>query len=491
MKQKSTAHSLARGFFDQEEEDERFAHWLETSKLKDVKMGGILNFLPFAQYEKDMECGYDTMNPRAAFDMSGGVFGYPPTAVTVSTSSTNTFASSTESGGTASTFSIRTGTSPVGSQSGAVVVRGSSGSVTVISSKPLSSDITMDDAPEASTDHVVAPFSSATATVPTPPPSQPSKPTTTFKGLGFLPSRHLTSEAVPSPQPAAVEQVSATRESPCAPRISVPAVAPPPASLSQHEEAVTAPLNPQPSTAVEDAKPVVSSPQVGITRGTDSSLLVECTEIAVSPLPVNSTQPAVSLPPADNTKPVATSPPVEGAGSAVFSSLVANANAPTESSRAKIRPKGRPIVPLVEPKEASKEQFELGMGAFGSSNIHSSKDQISAFSNPYFKKLFGDEMEILKKRLRAKEDIKGTDVVFLWRSLNWIVDSHEAKWFDDEIELEDDVAWWRGKLNILRAELEGDVGQDATGIAADTKAKLDGICYSRWCGRPQPGDCLR
>jgi hypothetical protein len=131
------------------------------------------------------------------------------------------------------------------------------------------------------------------------------------------------------------------------------------------------------------------------------------------------------------------------------------------------------------------------MGAFGSSNIHSSKDQISAFSNPYFKKLFGDEMEILKKRLRAKEDIKGTDVVFLWRSLNWIVDSHEAKWFDDEIELEDDVAWWRGKLNILRAELEGDVGQDATGIAADTKAKLDGICYSRWCGRPQPGDCLR
>jgi hypothetical protein len=230
---------------------------------------------------------------------------------------------------------------------------------------------------------------------------------------------------------------------------------------------------------------------VRITRDTDFSLLVECTEIAVSPPPVNSTQPAVSSPPADNTKPIATPPPVEGAGSAVFSSPVANATAPTESSRAKIRPKSRPIVPLVEPKEAPKAQVELGMGAFGSSNIRSPKDQISAFSNPYFKELFGDEMEILKKLLRAKEDIEGTHVVFLWRSLKWITDSHEAKWFDDEIELEDDVAWWRGKLNILRAELEGDVGQDATGIAADTKAKLDGICYSRWCGRPQPGDCLR
>jgi hypothetical protein len=115
------------------------------------------------------------------------------------------------------------------------------------------------------------------------------------------------------------------------------------------------------------------------------------------------------------------------------------------------------------------------MGAFSPSNIQSPEAQISAFSSPHFKQLFADEIKELKARLRKQEDIRGSDVIFLTRSLKWITNSHEAGWFDGDIELEDDVADWRGKLNILIARLETYRGPDTTRIAANTRVHLEKV----------------
>ena len=82
------------------------------------------------------------------------------------------------------------------------------------------------------------------------------------------------------------------------------------------------------------------------------------------------------------------------------------------------------------------------MGSFASSNTQSPEAQISAFSNTHFKQLFSGEMETLQASLSEQEDIQGSQVIFLLRSLEWVIDSHEAGWFEDDIGLEDDVADW-------------------------------------------------
>lgn len=154
---------------------------------------------------------------------------------------------------------------------------------------------------------------------------------------------------------------------------------------------------------------------------------------------------------------------------------MADANAPTETSRQKSRPRGRALVALVKPEEASKQEVELEMDSFAFSNIQSPKAQISAFSNTHFKQLFGGEMKRLQASLSKQEDIQGSQVIFLLRSLKWITDSHVAGWFEDDIELEDDVADWRGKLNILMAELETYAGPDANSVVSNTRIQLEKV----------------
>jgi hypothetical protein len=115
------------------------------------------------------------------------------------------------------------------------------------------------------------------------------------------------------------------------------------------------------------------------------------------------------------------------------------------------------------------------MGSFASSNIQSPEAQILAFSNTHFKQLFSGEMKTLQASLSKQEDIQGSQVIFLLRSLKWITDSHEAGWFEDDIELEDDVADWRGKLNILMAKLETYAGLDANSIVSNTRIQLERV----------------
>ncbi|CAN9366076.1 unnamed protein product [Alternaria alternata] len=187
------------------------------------------------------------------------------------------------------------------------------------------------------------------------------------------------------------------------------------------------------------------------------------TEPAVSSTPLESIKVAVSLPSMENGKPGVSPPPM------------ADANARTETSRQKSRPRGRALVALVKPEEASKQEVELGMGSFASSNIQSPEAQISAFSNAHFKQLFSGEMNTLQASLSKQKDIQGSQVIFLLRSLKWITDSHEAGRFEDDIELEDDVADWRGKLNILMAKLETYAGPDANRIVSNTRIQLEKV----------------
>jgi len=129
------------------------AYMLEMSYLRDVEMWNLFNSIPCAQYDK-MDCEYDTMDSCFAYYVSYGVFGSPSPAFGVSTTSTNSFGSSTESGGAVSTFSAATRSCPVSGQSCVGTVSGSSGSMTAGFSKPWTSDIEMEDEPEASSGHV-------------------------------------------------------------------------------------------------------------------------------------------------------------------------------------------------------------------------------------------------------------------------------------------------------------------------------------------------
>ncbi|CAN9083424.1 unnamed protein product [Alternaria alternata] len=446
------------------------AYMLEMSYLKDVEMWSSFNSIPCAQYD-EMDCEYDTMDSRFAYRMSYGVFGSPSPAFGVSTASTNSFGSSTGSGGAVSTFSAATRSCPVSGQSCVGTVSGSSGNMNAGFSKLWTSDIEMEDAPETSSDHVAVIPSTTTISVPVPALSQPPKHVNTvvlqppqFTGLGYLPSRLLTSETVTLPKPAEMSKDEVSAKSPS---VSPPNPAPDivlslsPASKREEVEKTSAKL--QPLAPADIAKPAMSIPPVEDTRSSVTPYSMVNTKPAVSSTTLESIKAAVPLPSIENDKPALSPPPM------------ADANSHTETSRQKSRPRGRVLVALVKPEEASKQEVELGMGSFASSNIQSPEAQISAFSNPHFKQLFSGEMKTLQASLSKQEDIQGSQVIFLLRSLKWITDSHEAGWFKDDIELEDDVVDWRGKLNILMAKLETCAGPDANSIVSNTQVQLEKV----------------
>ncbi|CAI9637218.1 unnamed protein product [Alternaria burnsii] len=446
------------------------AYMLEMSYLRDAEMWSSFSSTPCAQYE-EMDCEYDTMDSRFAYHMSYGVFGCLSPAFGVSTASTNSFGSSTGSGGAVSTFSAATRSRPMSGQSSVGTVRGSSGSMTAGFSKPWTSDIEMEDAPEASSDHDAVIPSTTTISVPVPALSQPPKHANTvvlqppqFTGLGYLPSRLLTSETVILPKPAEMSKDEVSAKSPS---VSLPNPAPdvvlPPTPASQREEDEETSAKAQPLAPADITKPAMSIPPVEDTKSSVTPSSMVDNESAVSSTPLESIDAAVPLASMENDKPTV-SPP-----------SMANVNAPTEVSRQKSRPRNRALVTLVKPEEASKQEVELGMGSFASSNIQSPEAQISAFSNTHFKQLFSGEMKTLQASLSKQEDIQGSQVILLLRSLKWITDSQEAGWFEDDIELEDDVADWRGKLNILMAKLEIYAGPDANSIVSNTRIQLEKV----------------
>jgi hypothetical protein len=251
------------------------------------------------------------------------------------------------------------------------------------------------------------------------------------------------------------------------PSISPPNPAPgvvlPPNPASQREEVEKTSAKVQLLAPEEIARPAMSIPPVEDTKSSVTPSSMVDTEPAVSFNPLESIKAAVPLPSMENGKPAGSPPPM------------ADASAPSETSRHNSRPRGRALVTLVKPEEASKQEVELGMGSFASSNTQSPEAQISAFSNTHFKQLFSGEMETLQASLSKQEDIQGSRVIFLLRSLEWVIDSHEAGWFEDDIELEDDVADWRGKLNILMTKLETYAGPDANSIVSSTRSQLDKV----------------
>lgn len=329
----------------------------------------------------------------------------------------------------------------------------------------------MEDAPEASSDHVAVIPSTTTTSVPVPALSQSPKHANTvvlqppqFTGLGYLPSKRLTSTTVTLPKPPEMSKDEVNAKSPSiSPPNPAPGIVLPPAPASQREEVEKICAKVQPSAPADITKPATSIPPVEDTKssGTPSSMVD--IEPAVSFTPLESIKASVLLPSMEDGKPAESPPPM------------ADANAPTETSRQKSRPRGRALVTLVKPEEASKQEVELGMGSFASSNIQCPEAQISAFSNIHFEQLFSGEMKTLQASLSKQEDIQGSQVIFLLRSLKWIIDSHEAGWFEDDVELEDDVADWRGKLNILMAKLETYAGPDANSIVSNTRIQLEKV----------------
>ncbi|KAI4709337.1 hypothetical protein J4E89_006086 [Alternaria sp. Ai002NY15] len=141
---------------------------------------------------------------------------------------------------------------------------------------------------------------------------------------------------------------------------------------------------------------------------------------------------------------------------------------PTEKAVAKPRSKALPV----PPKSASKPDVELGMSSFSASKITSPSLLVSAFCNPHFKTFFASEMVSLQTHLQSNKEIRGSHLVYLNRSLKWVIDAAEAKWFNPDIDFEsDDVADWRGKLNVFMEVLGGEVD----GVAKDTKSRIEKV----------------
>jgi hypothetical protein len=427
-RQKSTWRSIVFGFLEQEAEDERFLEQQEKFRLGDVQMGNTPFALPLPLYE-EMDCGYYTMDQHTVFNMTGGMFGSLPTSTTSSPSSSssnaNTHGSSTGSGGTTSTFGISTFAVSMGSQSSAAALNGFVGAAIAGGSKPFSPDVEMTDAPDVSISHVVIPTTVPAAPTPALPTSQPPQPVTSasvapvapllIPGLSYLPSKPLPTEkaVIAQPAPAASTQILGLGYLPSRPLPTEKAPTPRPAPTSQRQ-----------AVAMPPSKPLKSIPE-------------------------------------EETPPPTPSPPrIEK-------------DAPANPPRAKLIAKARVSAIQVAPKDASKNDVELGMGAFSPAKINSSDTLVSAFSNAHFKTFFADEMETLKTSLRQQKEIRGSHLVFLNRSLKWVIDGDEAKWFIPDIDLEsDDVADWRGKLNVFVEALAKVVEKDAAGVAADTRAKI-------------------
>lgn len=134
------------------------------------------------------------------------------------------FGSSIGCGGTVSTFSATTRPCPMSGRSCVGAVSSSSGSITAGLSKPWTSDIEMEDAPEVSSDHVAVIPSTTTTSVPVLALPQPPKHANTvvlqapqFKGLGFPPSKRLASETVTLPKPAEMLRMKSTPSRPLSP----------------------------------------------------------------------------------------------------------------------------------------------------------------------------------------------------------------------------------------------------------------------------------
>ncbi|KAI5373852.1 hypothetical protein J4E82_007393 [Alternaria postmessia] len=325
------------------------AYMLEMSHIRDAETWSSFISTPCAQYE-EVDCEYDTMDSRFAYYMSCGVFGSLSLAFGAPTAITNSFGSSTGSGGAVSTFSAATRTYPASSQSCVGAVSDSSGSMTEGFSKPWTSDIEMNDAPETSSDHVAIIPSTTTTSVPVPALSQPPKHANTvilqppqFTNLGYLPSRRLTSDTVTLPKPA---EMSKDEVSPKSPSISPPNPAPDvvlsSTLASQREEVEKTSAKAQPLAPADIIKPVMSIPPVEDTKSLVTPSSMVDTEPAVSSIPTESIKAAVPLPPIENGKPAVSPPPM------------ADANAPTETSRQKSRPRGQALVTLAKPGEASK-----------------------------------------------------------------------------------------------------------------------------------------
>jgi len=112
------------------------------------------------------------------------------------------------------------------------------------------------------------------------------------------------------------------------------------------------------------------------------------------------------------------------------------------------------------------------MGSFSASKITSSSTLVSAFGNPHFKTSFASEIVSLQTHLQSNKEIRGSHLVYLNRSLKWVIDAAEAKWFNPDIDFEsDDVADWRGKLNVFMEVLGGEVD----GVAKDTKERIEKV----------------
>jgi len=81
-------------------------------------------------------------------------------------------------------------------------------------------------------------------------------------------------------------------------------------------------------------------------------------------------------------------------------------------------------------------------------------------------------MVSLQTHLQSNKEIRGSHLVYLNRSLKWVIDAAKAKWFNPDIDFEsDDVADWRGKLNVFMEVLGGEVD----GVAKDTKGRIEKV----------------
>ncbi|KAI4617160.1 uncharacterized protein J4E87_008400 [Alternaria ethzedia] len=211
----------------------------------------------------------------------------------------------------------------------------------------------------------------------------------------------------------------------------------------------------------------MSSPEVDMIDASDEYE----SHVTATPTVVTASIPAP--PPSQPPQPVTTAPTAK-VTPPLFSGLVSLPYKPLPNEKAAAKPRSK--APSLPPKSASKPDVELGMGSFSPSKITSSPLLISAFSNPHFKTFFASEMVSLQTHLKSNKEIRGSHLVYLNRSLKWVIDAAEAKWFNPDIDFEsDDVADWRGKLNVFMEVLGGVVGEGGDGVAKDTKERIEKV----------------
>ncbi|KAI4677129.1 uncharacterized protein J4E88_006936 [Alternaria novae-zelandiae] len=207
----------------------------------------------------------------------------------------------------------------------------------------------------------------------------------------------------------------------------------------------------------------MSSPEIDMADAPD----VSTSHVAATP-PVL-TAPIPAPPPLQPPQPVTTAPTAK-VNTPLLPGLAYLPSKPLPTEKAAAKPRSK--TPSLPPKSASKPDVELGMGSFSASKITSSSTLVSAFSNPHFKTFFASEMISLQTHLQSNKEIRGSHLVYLNRSLKWVIDAAEAKWFNPDIDFEsDDVADWRGKLNVFMEVFGGEV----EGVARDTKERIEKV----------------